>query len=115
MTDSTTLREIRPELSAYVGDALLGISLGPRLSDEIGDAVRWVMRINATSFRPYEKARADNPGFEKRCSLELVSSSGLAECLGNARLERLYGRKRDLLSQRCKFLGLLGECLELLA
>ena len=49
---------IRPELLAYVGDALLGISLGPRLSDEIGDAVRWVMRINATPFRPYEKARA---------------------------------------------------------
>jgi hypothetical protein len=44
-----------------------------------------------------------------------VSLSGLAVCLGNARLERLYGRERDLLSQRCKFLGLLGQCLELLA
>ena len=91
------------------------ICLGPQFSDEIGDAVRWVMRINATSFRPYEKARAITRASKKRCGLEPVSSSGLAECLGNARLERLYGRKRDLLSQGCKSLGLLGECLELLA
>jgi hypothetical protein len=54
------------------------------------------------------KNPGDNPGFEERRSLERVSSSGLAECLGDAGLERLHGRERDLLSQRCKFLGLLG-------
>jgi hypothetical protein len=29
-------------------------------------ATQFVMRMNATSFRPYEKARGGNPGFEKR-------------------------------------------------
>ena len=59
------------------------------------------------------RSPGDNPGFEITRSGSALS--GLAECLGNARLERLYGRERDLLSQRCKFPGLLGQCLELLA
>ena len=29
--------------------------------------------------------------------------------------DRLHSRERDLLSQRCKFLALLGQCLQLLA
>ena len=60
------------------------------------------------------RSPGDNPGFEIT-HWERVSLSGLAECPGNARLERLYGRERDLLSERCKFPGLLGQCLELLA
>jgi hypothetical protein len=45
-------------VSAYRRRCASGHLPRPRSSDEIGDAVRWVMRINATSFRPYEKARA---------------------------------------------------------
>ena len=67
------------------------------------------------SLRPSARSPGDNPGFEECQSLERVSSSGLAKCLGNSRLERLHGSERDLLSQRCKFLGLLGQRLELLA
>ena len=59
-----------------------------------------------------QKARATTRASK---NAEVWSRSGLAVCLGNARLEWLYGRERDLLSQRCKFLGLLGQCLELLA
>ena len=71
--------------------------------------------MNVTSLWPYARSPGYRPGFEERRSLEQVSSSGLAKCLGDAGLERLHGRKRDRLSQRCKFLGLLGYCLELLA
>ena len=39
----------------------------------------------------------------------------LAECLGDARLEWLRGRERNILRQRCEFFGLLGQRLELLA
>ena len=40
-----------------------------------------------------------------------VSSSELAECFGHACLEGLRSRERDLLGQRTKFLGLLGQSL----
>ena len=40
----------------------------------------------------------------------------LAECLvGDARLEWLRGRERNILRQHCEFFGLLGQRLELLA
>ena len=51
----------------------------------------------------------------RRGSLERVRSGGLAECLGDARREGLRVREHDLLGQRCEFLGLLGQRLELLA
>src|SRR5674476_1332723 len=59
------------------------------------------------------KKPGGQPGLLVECrSFERVSLGGLAECLGDARLERLHGRERDLLCQRCKFLGLLGQCLQ---
>jgi hypothetical protein len=33
----------------------------------------------------------------------------LAECLGDARLEWLRGRERNILRQRCEFFDLLGQ------
>jgi hypothetical protein len=37
-----------------------------KLADEIGDAIGWVTRMNATCFRPSARSPGDNPGFEER-------------------------------------------------
>ena len=37
-----------------------------KLAHEVGDAVGWVMRMNATSFQPSARSPGDNPGFEER-------------------------------------------------
>ena len=37
-----------------------------KLDHEVGDAVGWMMRMNAISFRPSARSPGDNPGFEER-------------------------------------------------
>jgi hypothetical protein len=54
-------------------------------------------------------------GFHYTLTFIRSSLRKLAERRGGTRLEGLYGRKRDLLSQRCEFLGLLGQRFELYA
>jgi hypothetical protein len=34
-----------------------------KLDHEVGDTVGWMMRMNATTFRPYARSPGDNPGF----------------------------------------------------
>jgi hypothetical protein len=54
-------------------------------------------------------------GFHYTLSFVRSSLRKLAERRGGTRLEGLYGRQRDLLSQRCEFPGLLGQRFELYA
>ena len=89
-------------------------SLLRRASAAVAALVRYWTNASEGDETVYEKARAIT-----RASKNVEVWNGSAQVgWPNAlvtRLERLYGRERDLLSQRCKFLGLLGQCLELLA
>jgi len=58
-------------------------------------------------------SRSIAPGFERQGLRP--SSSGVVQSFCDARLEWLRGRKRHLLGERCKLLGLFGQRLDLLS
>jgi hypothetical protein len=61
------------------------------------------------------RSPGDNPGFEVCLCLEWVSSRWLAERFGDTCPEGFRGCEGNFLGQRCEFLGLLGQRLELFA
>jgi hypothetical protein len=66
--------------------------------------------------RPYINLRIFKRVFRKGTTRSLTATSGgVAEGLCGAGLEGFGGRERDLLSERCQFLGLLGQNLKLLS
>jgi hypothetical protein len=75
------------------------------------------LRLKTAAPRRRQAARnpGDNPGFEERYRLERTRSGELVKCFGDPCLEGLRGCECDFLGQRCEFLGLLGQRLELLA